>query len=179
MGRPLPPTVINVVSRARRCVRPQTPIRSLCRRVPSPIWRTGTRTESLVPIARSSAHSAVRRLKSVSEPTAKSRRGHYRHHTKGMHSRGRVADRDVFTRAKGVCPETITGLVVMFGRTAVVGQPPPLHPKSAGRGSDHGVGARAPDRYVPLRRAGLRIRSRAPLIRWETPWNVRVRGGCV
>jgi hypothetical protein len=63
-------------------------------------------------------------LFAIREPTAKSCRGHYRHHTKGMHSRGGVADRNVFTRAKGVRPETITGLVVMFGHTAVVVEDP-------------------------------------------------------
>jgi hypothetical protein len=41
-----------------------------------------------------------------------------------MHSRGGVVDRDVFTKAKGVRPETIACLIVMFGRTAVVVEDP-------------------------------------------------------
>src|SRR5690349_1822660 len=41
-----------------------------------------------------------------------------------MHSGGRVADRDVFTRGKSVRCETIAGFVVVFGHSAVVVEDP-------------------------------------------------------
>jgi hypothetical protein len=55
---------------------------------------------------------------------ARSRRGRHRYHPKGVYSPARVADRNVFAWAKGVRAETITGFVVMFGRSVVVIEDP-------------------------------------------------------